>query len=77
MDKSFTPEMITPQWVALILIASLVLFCSPRKYVLPTFLVATAFLALENRAYILGLNFFTAATNSGGGPVSRSRSRPH
>jgi hypothetical protein len=60
MDKSFTPEMITPQWVALLLLASLVLFFGPRKYVLPTMLVATAFLALQNRIYILNFNFFTA-----------------
>ena len=42
------------------LLAGLLLLLGPRKYVLPTFLVVTAFLALQNRIYILGLNFFTA-----------------
>src|ERR1035437_3458458 len=60
MDKSFTPQLITPQWVAIMLLAGLLLLLGPRKYVLPTFLVVTAFLALQNRIYILGLNFFTA-----------------
>ena len=60
MDKAFTPEMITPQWVAILLVAGSLLLFGPRKYVLPTLLVITAFFSLENRVYILGLNFFTA-----------------
>lgn len=60
MDKTFTPEMITPQWLSIILVAGSLLLFGPRKYVLPTLLVVTAFLSLQNRIYILGFNFFTA-----------------
>lgn len=60
MDQTFTPEMVTPQWVAILCVAGLIILFGPRKYVLPTFLVVATLLSLYNRVYIFGLNFFTS-----------------
>lgn len=60
MDKTFTPEMITPQWVLILCVAGLLILFGSRRHVLPTFLVVATLLCLQNRVYIFGLNFFTS-----------------
>jgi hypothetical protein len=60
MDQQFTPENATVQWIAVLLLAGIVMVCGPRKWVLPIFLTATVFWGLQNRVYIFGMNFFTA-----------------
>lgn len=60
MDQTFTPEVVTPQWVAILCVAGLLILFGPRKYILPTFLVVATFLSLYNRVYIFGFNFFTS-----------------
>lgn len=60
MDLGYTPEMVTPQWLLILVCAGLGILFGPRKWVLPILLVVTAFLGLQNRVYVFGLNFFTS-----------------
>lgn len=60
MNETAATGLMTPQWLLIVLGAAAVILFGPRRWVLPTLLVVTAFCSNENRIYVLGNNFFTA-----------------
>jgi hypothetical protein len=39
MDQTIPTTVVTPQWVAMLVVAGLIILCGPRRWVLPTLLV--------------------------------------
>ena len=58
-DAVVASQLVTPQWLAVLCLASLLILFGPRKWILPLLMVVTGLFSVRNRMDLGGMNFPT------------------